>query len=119
MKELKSSLRRFLSLNRRFSRKREKFTQGIPVAAEKVQVRRDAAGNDKPPPRVPEITVDGQMFWPRDLLPKDVKDARVLTFGYYSSPGVHSQDNLHSLGERLLGQLANERSCAVCYPACL
>ncbi|RYP65838.1 hypothetical protein DL770_008915 [Monosporascus sp. CRB-9-2] len=75
-------------------------------------VNRVAAGNDESLPGVSESSVNQEVFWPRDLLPENVKDVRVMTFGYYSSPGGSSQDNLYTLSKSLLGKLANERTYA-------
>lgn len=61
------------------------------------------------------IPVAKDIFWPRDLLPADIKDVRVLTFGYYSFPGDSSQDNLYTLSNKLLVCLENERADAVRY----
>ncbi|RYP53732.1 hypothetical protein DL768_001332 [Monosporascus sp. mg162] len=76
------------------------------------RANRVAAGNDKTLPGVSESSVNQEVFWPRDLLPENVKDVRVMTFGYYSSPGGSSQDNLYTLSKSLLGKLANERTYA-------
>jgi hypothetical protein len=80
---------------------------------EQPQPNQDVAANNESPPGVSESSADQEVFWPRDLLHKDVKDARVMTFGYYSNPGGSSQDNLYTLSKNLLGKLANERTNAV------
>ncbi|PGH11272.1 hypothetical protein AJ79_05007, partial [Helicocarpus griseus UAMH5409] len=82
------------------SKTREKSTDGSLAVAEQTQ-----------PNSVSESS-DQEVFWPRDLLPKDVKDVRVMTFGYYSNPGDSSQDNLYTLSKSLLGKVAKERTCA-------
>ena len=91
----------------------EKSTDDSVVTNKQPQMNRDAEGNDNSPSGISESSVDQDVFWPRDLLPKDVKDVRVMTFGYYSNPFGSSQDNLYTLSKSLLGKLANERICAV------
>ena len=100
--KFKTNLRRLLPL-----KKKEEVTEGVPVAAK-----------TPPPSRGSEISIDAEVFWPRDLLPNDVNDVRVMTFGYYSNPAGSSQDNLYTLSKNLLGKIANERTSAVCYLVC-
>lgn len=56
--------------------------------------------------------------WPRDLLPKDVADARILTWGYDSSVAnlftQASQEKLFGHAETLLNDLARDRTGVVC-----
>lgn len=78
-----------------------------------MQPEEDDARGDDSTPEVSKSAIDHDVFWPRDLLPKDVEDVRVMTFGYLSNPGVSSQDNLYTLSQSLLGKLANERTSAV------
>jgi len=92
--------------------------RGIPISKRVAnsllrRPNRVATGNDKYLPGVSESSVDKKVFWPRDLLPADVKDVRVMTFGYYSNPGGSSHDNLYTLSKSVLGKLANERTYAV------
>lgn len=94
------------------SKKGKTSTDGL-AATEQPRSNQDAAGNDKPLSTVSESSIDQGVFWPRDLLPEDVEDVRVMTFGYYSNPGGSSQDNLYTLSKNLLGKLTNERACAV------
>lgn len=103
-------------LKTRSSKNREKSTDGSLAAAEQPQPNRDAAKNDESPSRISESSVDREVVWPRDLLPRDVQDVRVMTFGYYSNPGGSSQDNLYTLSKSLLGKVANERISAVSQP---
>ena len=70
-------------------------------------------GSDKSAHAALDTLASGKVFWPRDLLPRDVEDVRVLTFGYYSKPAGSSQDNLYTLSKNLLRKVANERSNAV------
>ncbi|KAM7196630.1 hypothetical protein V8F33_006129 [Rhypophila sp. PSN 637] len=49
------------------------------------------------------------IFWPYHLLPDDISEARIMTYGYYSSPAGPSQDNLYTLSKNLLISVANER----------
>lgn len=49
------------------------------------------------------------VFWPRDLLPNDFEDVRIMTFGYSSSPASPGKDNLYTLSNDLLQKLANKR----------
>lgn len=60
-----------------------------------------------------DTLASGKVFWPRDLLQRDVEDVRVLTFGYYSNFAGSSQDNLYTLSKNLLRKVANERTNAV------
>ncbi|RYP70578.1 hypothetical protein DL771_005397 [Monosporascus sp. 5C6A] len=76
------------------------------------RANRVAAENCESLPAVSDSSINQEVFWPRDLLPETVKDVRVMTFGYYSSPGGSSQDNLYTLSKSLLGKLANERAYA-------
>ena len=69
----------------------------------------DSTGSGDSSARVSSSSLGQKVFWPRDLLPHDVPDVRVLTFGYYSNPGGSSQDNLYTLSKSLLSQVADER----------
>ena len=53
--------------------------------------------------------------WPRDILPTDLSNVRVLSFGYDS---LLSQENIAGQARVLLGHLLNKRAGAaeVCYP---
>ena len=95
--KFKSNLRRLLPLN-----KKEEVTEAVSVAAK-----------TPPPSRGSGSSIDAEVFWPRDLLPNDVKDVRIMTFGYYSNSAGSSQDNLYTLSKSLLGKIANERASAV------
>lgn len=95
------------------SKKKEKSADGNLAAEEQPQPNRDAARNDETLPGVSKSSDYQKVFWPRDLLPEDVNDVRVMTFGYYSNPGGSSQDNLYTLSKNLLADLANERISAV------
>ena len=96
------------------SKSREKSTGGS--SAEQLLPNRDAAGNDGSSSTISESPICREVFWPQDLLPKDVEDVRVMTFGYHSDPGGSSQDNLYTLSKSLLGKVANERASAVSRP---
>ncbi|KAM7210197.1 hypothetical protein V8F06_014418 [Rhypophila decipiens] len=54
-------------------------------------------------------SVPSNIFWPCHLLPDDISEARIMTYGYYSSPAGPSQDNLYTLSKNLLISVANER----------
>jgi hypothetical protein len=94
-------------------KKREKTTDSSSAAEEQSQTNRDAAGNDESPSGVSGSSLDKKVFWPRDLLPGDVNDVRVMTFGYYSNPGDSPQDSLYTLSNNLLINLENERKSMV------
>jgi hypothetical protein len=54
------------------------------------------------------------VYWPRDLLPQDIKDARILTYGYDSHvshffSGPTSQNGIRAHGRALLNGLGTER----------
>jgi hypothetical protein len=53
------------------------------------------------------------IYWPKDLLPHDIKDTRVMTFGYDVDVVKFSkhaaQDSLSGYAADLLGSLAHER----------
>ncbi|MCJ1357195.1 MAG: hypothetical protein MMC33_007191 [Icmadophila ericetorum] len=57
---------------------------------------------------------DLKTFWPRDLLAKDVKDCRILTYGYDADVtkffGPVSQADFRGRAEALLGDLADLRT---------
>jgi len=91
----------------------EKTVDGSSEAEEQPQANQGPAGDGKSKTSASESSFAKEVFWPRDLLPKDVEDVRVMTFGYYSNPGGSSQDNLYTLSKNLLGKLANERTSAV------
>jgi hypothetical protein len=96
-----------------WSNRREKTADGSSEAKEQLQANRGAVGDDESITGASESSVANEVFWPRDLLPKDVEDVRVMTFGYYSDPKGSSQDNLYTLSKSLLSRLANERTSAV------
>lgn len=102
------------SVSPRQTKKRQNVDGGSE-AEEQSQPMQGAISNDESAGRVSESSVAKEVFWPRDLLPMDVKDVRVMTFGYYSNPGHPSQDNLYTLSKNLLGRLVNERTYAVSY----
>lgn len=61
----------------------------------------------------PKTTGDrANVFWPRDLLAADVRDARLLTFGYSSDVlsafRATSQNNVMQHAQNLLGDLGRE-----------
>ena len=49
-------------------------------------------------------------FWPRDFLPLDIPNSRVLTFGYNPRPLTVSKSGLLHLAETLLTQLDHLRA---------
>ncbi|KAI0097934.1 hypothetical protein GGR51DRAFT_566116 [Nemania sp. FL0031] len=49
------------------------------------------------------------IFWPRDMLAQDFKNARILTFGYESDPRGSGQDNLYTLSKSFVARLADKR----------
>lgn len=56
------------------------------------------------------------VFWPYHLLPVDIANVRILTYGYYSSPTGPSQDNLYTLSNNMLIRVANARAGAPTRP---
>jgi hypothetical protein len=48
-------------------------------------------------------------FWPRDYLPCDIKNARVLTFGYSALLGDGLSTSIKGLGQLLLGTICRDR----------
>jgi len=60
----------------------------------------------------------GVVFWPKDLLPLSIKNARILTYGYDSDP-VHFFESVHrssiyQQATNFLDDLAAERAADVC-----
>ncbi|KAI9678426.1 MAG: hypothetical protein M1829_002024 [Trizodia sp. TS-e1964] len=55
-----------------------------------------------------------EVFWPADLLPSVVKNARILTYGYdadvYTFMGGATKDRIHNHAETMLSRLAANRS---------
>ena len=99
-------LRRSLESTR--PRKKAKLSDNGFVAEEHPQ-----PGSSESSARASGDSVAQKVFWPGDLLPHDVPDVRVLTFGYYSNPGGSSQDNLYTLSKSLLSQVSDERMNSV------
>ncbi|KAL8883885.1 MAG: hypothetical protein Q9215_007946 [Flavoplaca cf. flavocitrina] len=59
-----------------------------------------------------------RVFWPRDLLPNVVHDARILTWGYDADIdgfGSASQSTIHQHAGSLLSDLADQRGISECY----
>ena len=59
-----------------------------------------------------------RVFWPRDLLPNVVHDARILTWGYDADVdgfGSASQSTIHEHAGSLLSDLADQRETSECY----
>ena len=61
-----------------------------------------------------ETHADGRTFWPADLLPKDFKSIRVLTFGYDSMvtkslTGLTSKNGIFEHGRSFLRALSRAR----------
>lgn len=56
--------------------------------------------------------------WPRDLIKNDIKDARIMTFGYDADVahlwGQAAQDGIFGYANDLLGKLARKRKSVVC-----
>ena len=54
---------------------------------------------------------DGNVFWPRDLLPDVIPDARILTFGYdadvYHFRAAVGQNTIHQHASNLLADIAD------------
>lgn len=71
----------------------------------------------KPPMKGGKRQINGSVFWPRDLLPKDRNDVRLMTYGYDSDVtkffnGAANQTNISEHGRSLLNSLSSQRfSC--------
>jgi protein SERAC1 len=56
---------------------------------------------------------DDQVFWPKDLLPVDIPEARILTFGYDANIvhfwGMPSQNRIDNHADELVASLVGLR----------
>ncbi len=62
---------------------------------------------------------DSSIYWPKDLLPKDQDNVRILTYGYDSRishffSGPANQLNISQHGEALLNRVSGERTRSKC-----
>jgi Putative serine esterase (DUF676) len=69
----------------------------------------------KKPPAGDEKRLKSSIFWPRDLLPKDRNDVRLMTYGYDSDitkffGGAANKTNISEHGRSFLNALSSERS---------
>lgn len=103
------SAKRVTNLSR-FTNKLLGIPQRISGLARFRKANEDAKGDNESTSGVSTRSMAKEIFWPQDLLPKDIKDVRVMTYGYYSSPGNSCQDNLYTLSKNLLIRLTNERA---------
>ena len=95
------------------SKRRARSPDSCLAEERQPQPSQDSTGSGESSARVGSGSFEQKVFWPRDLLPHDLPDVRVLTFGYYSNPGGSSQDNLYTLSKSLLSQVADERAYSV------
>jgi len=83
---------------------------------------RRTLGFPKKHPGEPENSGDTSIFWPADLLPLSIKNARILTYGYDSNP-VHflssvNRTNIYQHATNLLQNLSDERLEDVSFFSC-
>lgn len=80
---------------------------------------RRTLGIPKKQPEERDNDGDGSIFWPAELLPQSIKNARILTYGYDSDP-VHflnsvNRSNIYQHATNLLQNLSDERMEDVCF----
>lgn len=78
----------------------------------KFSLKRLLGGKAKSPNRTEQTTIT--VYWPRDVLPQDIKNARVMTYGYDSHvshffQGPANQNGIIPHGRSLLSALESQR----------